>query len=224
MSTNAQSGDSILTAVITGGHDYDVIGFQDMFRQIPEVDVYPQNLEDFATDSGDSQGKYDVLLFYNMHLATPGTETGKVGPRTRESIEALGRSGQGIFVLHHALVAFPDWDLWGDLCGVRQREDTGGAGGQTVRLDVLEPNHPITNGLGPWEMIDEVYTKADADEDSAVLLTTDHPRSMKTIAWTRHFRDARVFCYQSGHDRTAFDDPSFRTVLTRGIQWAAGRI
>ena len=224
MSMSTQSDDSILTAVITGGHDYDVIGLQNMFREISEVDVYPQSLEDFATDSGDSLDKYDVLLFYNMHLATPGTEPGRVGPQVKEAIEALGRRDQGIFVLHHALVAFPDWDLWGDLCGVRQREDTGGAGGQTVRLDVLDPNHPITKGLGPWEMIDEVYTKGDADEASEVLLTTDHPKSMRTIAWTRRFRDARVFCYQSGHDRTAFDDEGFRTVLTRGIQWAAGRI
>lgn len=216
--------DSILTAVITGGHDYDVIGFQNMFRQIPGVNAYLQSLEDFAADTGYSRQRYDVLLFYNMHLATPGTEPGRLGPQVKEAMDTLGRSEQGIFVLHHALVAFPDWELWGDICGIRQRRDTGGAGGQTVRLDVSDQNHPVTNGLCPWQMIDEVYTTADADEDSEVLLTTDHPESMSTIAWTRCFGNSRVFCYQSGHDRTSFDDPGFRTVLTRGVQWAAGRI
>jgi type 1 glutamine amidotransferase len=45
---------------------------------------------------------------------------------------------------------------------------------------------------------------------------------MKTIAWTRTFGKARVFCYHTGHDNQAFTNP-VRTVVGRGIQWLAGR-
>ena len=38
------------------------------------------------------------------------------------------------------------------------------------------------------------------------------------------FRNARVFCLQPGHNNDSFADPSVRTVLSRGIQWAAGRL
>ena len=31
---------NIRTAVITGQHEYDVIGFQSLFRSIPEIDAY----------------------------------------------------------------------------------------------------------------------------------------------------------------------------------------
>ncbi len=48
--------------------------------------------------------------------------------------------------------------------------------------------------------------------------------SMKVLAWARQYKNARVFCCQSGHDNQVFADPNFRTVIARGIQWLAGRI
>jgi type 1 glutamine amidotransferase len=47
---------------------------------------------------------------------------------------------------------------------------------------------------------------------------------MRTIAWTRRFGKARVFCLESGHDHQTFVDPNYRQAVARGIQWTAGRI
>ena len=44
------------------------------------------------------------------------------------------------------------------------------------------------------------------------------------LAWTHTFGKARVFCFQLGHDNNSWAEPNFRTVLDRGIQWAAGRL
>ena len=142
----------------------------------------------------------------------------------KEMLEGLSDGDQGIFVLHHALVAFPDWPLWGELSGMPKRANVPGVVDQTVHVDVSDTQHPITAGLEPWDIVDETYITDDADEDSHILLTTDHPQSMRTIAWTRTFGKARVFCYQSGHDNRAFANPGFRAVVGRGIQWLAGRI
>ena len=38
------------------------------------------------------------------------------------------------------------------------------------------------------------------------------------------FRKARVFYLQPGHNNDAWADETFRTVLSRGIQWVAGRL
>lgn len=38
------------------------------------------------------------------------------------------------------------------------------------------------------------------------------------LAWTRVYRGARVFCYQSGHDHQAYEDLRFRSVLANGIR------
>ena len=73
-------------------------------------------------------------------------------------------------------------------------------------------------------MIDETYTMANAGSDSQILLTTKYHKSMKSIAWTRQHGQSRVFCYQSGHDNQTWVDANFRQVVSRGIQWCAGRI
>ena len=73
-------------------------------------------------------------------------------------------------------------------------------------------------------MVDETYAMNDAGQGSDILLTTDHPKSMHTIAWTRQFKQARVFCLASGHDNRTYLDPSFRAVVARAIRWLAGRI
>ena len=113
-------------------------------------------------------------------------------------LEGLGDGDQGIFLLHHALVAFPDWPLWRELSGMRQRGSIPCTFDQTVHIDIADTAHQITSTLKPCDIVDETYNIDDADEDSHILLTTDHPQSMKTIAWTRTFGKARVFCYQAG--------------------------
>ncbi len=214
----------IKTAVITGEHEYDVVGFQSMLRSLPEIEAYPQNMWDFIFDSARGPGTYDVLVFFNYHQSTPAEEDGKFEAAMKETLESLGDGEQGIFLLHHALKAFADWPLWREFSGMRTRGDMGSyALDQTVRIDVADTEHPITTTLEPWDIVDETYHIDDADEDSHILLTTDHPQSMKTIAWTRTFGKARVFCYQNGEDNQAYSNPGFRTVVGRGIQWLAGR-
>ena len=223
MTAGAQAETKIKTAVVTGHHEYDVAGFQSLFRSIPELDFYPQNMEDFVTDSADARRRYDVLVFYNFHLPAPGTGEEQWSSSMGQALGELGESEQGIFVLHHAIVAFPYWRTWAEICGIESRAEITGYTDQRLRIEP-SPSHPITKGLISWEMVDETYVMDDAGEGSEVLLTTDHPKSMRTIAWARAYKRARVFCLQSGHDAQAWTDPQFRTVVARGVQWLARRL
>ena len=95
---------------------------------------------------------------------------------------------------------------------------------QSVLLaEILAHHHSITRGLAAWELTDETYTVNLPGDDSHVLLTTDHPKCMRTVAWTRQVGQSRVFCLQSGHDTAAFSNPDFRTVVQCGIAWLAER-
>jgi type 1 glutamine amidotransferase len=215
--------DKIRTAVVTGRHAYEVPPFINLFRSIPEIDFYPQHMEDFVADNGGFRQTYDVIVFYNFHQETPvAGEDGK--NNMKDALETLGETDQGLMVLHHALLAFRQWEFWSDLVGIEER-GFGYHHDETIQVEIANPDHPITQGLAPWTLLDETYTVNNASgPDNNILLTTDHPRSMNTLAWTRQFRQSRVFCYQSGHNHTAFDDTSFRTVMRQGILWLAGRI
>ncbi len=212
------------TAVVTGGHSYDVPNFHRLFRAFPELDVYIQNMDDFASSPVETRDSYDVVVFYTMLMGGPHDEglawyQGK--PKT--VLEHLGKSKQGIVVLHHAILAYPEWQPWADLVGIAERS-FGYFMAQTVTSQIVDPNHPITLGISDWEMVDETYTTNGAGPDSQVLITYDHPKSMRTIAWTRMYQQARVFCYQAGHDHVTWENRQFREVLNNGIHWAAGEI
>ena len=63
----------IRTAVVTGGHPFQVPPFHALFRSLPDVDFYPQSLDEFTADRA-LAGAYDVVLFYTMHRFAPGDE------------------------------------------------------------------------------------------------------------------------------------------------------
>ena len=214
----------INVAVVTGGHPYDVPGLTDMFRALPDINAYPQHMEDFATDPAGKRTWYDVVLFYTMLQQTPTGEGAWYEAGVKTAIEDLGESGRGIFMLHHAILAYPGWPLWHSIVGVRDYVFKNYHIGERPRIATAKPDHPITQGLTSWEMTDETYEMSEPDQDNEILLTIDHPKSMRACAWVRQHKNARVFCYQSGHDNETYAVPNFRTVVARGIQWCARRI
>jgi uncharacterized protein len=215
----------IRTAVVTGGHSFQVPPFYELFRSMPEVDFYPQALDEFTSDR-QLASAYDVVLFYTMHRFTPGQELPWYQKELFRTLDELGRENQGLGVLHHALVAFPEWPLWSELVGIPDRAAITPHFNQVLTVEVADPAHPITQGIPDrWTLQDETYVMEEADPSRGnhALLTTPHEPSMRTLAWTRTFRESRVFCYQSGHDYQAFDDAHFRRVVSNAIGWLARR-
>jgi len=70
-------------------------------------------------------------------------------------------------------------------------------------------------------MHDETYTMQEPGAGCEVLFTVDHDPSMQALGWVTEYKKARVFCFQPGHDHLAWENPTFREVLRRGIRWAA---
>jgi hypothetical protein len=211
---------------VTGGHSYDVPNFHRLFRRMPGLDVYIQHLEDFAASSQAVRSGYDVVLFYIMMVDGP-TDEGLPGyaGKPKTALAQLGQTNQGIFLLHHALLAYPNWPVWNELTGIRQPwADFAYEHDRPLRVSVADPAHPITAGLAAWDMIDETYQMNEPDDrDSHILLTLNQERSMRAIAWTRHYKHSRVFCLQSGHDNQTWQNEQFCTIVQRGVCWCARR-
>lgn len=205
----------IKVAVVTGNHVFDVPEFIELFRSMKSIDFYLQDLQNYAADMSDARRHYDVTLFYNMHFEFPDQASRRV-------LERLGETDQGLFLLHHGILGWRDWHIWAAVTGIEDRKFTYHPG-ELVRTEIADPDHPIVKGLKPWTMPDETYRMngADTDPDNHVVLRTDHPKSLSTLAWTRKYRNAPVFCYASGHGTDTYADPNFRAVVERGIKWLA---
>ena len=223
MATVKTINDPIQCAVITGGHGYDVRNFHRLFRSLPGVYAYIQHMDDFASARPYVRDGYDAVLFYTMLMDGPSDDVPWYAGRPKTALEHLGETAQGIVLLHHAILAYPQWPIWSEMVGIRERS-FGHHPEQTLHVEIANPAHPITTGLNAWEMADETYMMDEPDADSDILLTADHPKSMSAIAWTRMYKRARVVCFQSGHDNLTWSNPNFGEIVARAIQWAAQRI
>jgi hypothetical protein len=148
-------------AVVTGGHTFDVLNFHRLFRALPGVDAYIQHMEDFVATPQAVRDQYDVVLFYHMLMQNPPPAPVKA------ALEHLGATEQGIVVLHHALLAYPQWTVCSEIVGIADRK-FGFHYNQKISVRVANSQHPITRGLESWEMTDETYTMADAAEGSEI--------------------------------------------------------
>ncbi|MBX7257187.1 MAG: ThuA domain-containing protein [Candidatus Hydrogenedentes bacterium] len=221
MTIETENTAPIRVALVTGGHPFDVPALHNLFRSLTRVDFYPQHMEDFAADVGSVRDTYDVVVFYHMLKETPtGDETWYAQP-IKAAVESLGDTPQGLLLLHHAIVAYPEWEVWRNLSGLDPRTFQGYSIGEDVPVRVASSGHPILHGLEDWVMQDETYAMDDPLDAEDVLLTTSHPKSMKVLAWTRRHRRAPVCCIQPGHGGHAFGHPAFRRLVGQTIDWLA---
>ena len=213
---NSSSDSPIHTAVVTGGHFYEVVGFHRLFRSLDGVDAYVQHMDDFVLAPREERDGYDVVLFFTMLLEGPHGER-------LQPLEQVAANRQGVVVLHHSILAFPFspfWRRWTDLPNLTHSVDPP----EPITTAIADPDHPVTAGLADWRMNDEIYRMEGPTADSRVLLRTNHPNSMRTLAWARETGGQRVVCYQGGHDHLAWTHPSYGAFLTRAIKWCARRI
>ncbi len=103
----------------------------------------------------------------------------------------------------------------------------------SVRLDIAAPQHPICAGLPETIVLDddETYWPPTPMMDRITVLATSveekgargaAPKRAQPMFWCYEVGRGRVFGCVPGHRAASFDNPMFRTLLLRGIAWAAG--
>lgn len=222
-SINQQEAISVL--VVTGGHSFDSEPFARMFDQMPRIQWKPFQLNDDSEVFDDlSDWDYDVIVLYNM--------TQRISAERQANFLTLLDRGVGVVALHHSLINFQDWPEYKKIIGARYYlKETQEAGttwpAGTYKHDVQIPvsiadrSHPVTAGLGDFTILDETYKGYSLEPDNHILLTTSELSSQTQIAWTRLYRQSRICTIQLGHGADAYNNPSYRKLLTQAIQWAA---
>lgn len=136
----------------------------------------------------------------------------------------LGRGG-GLVLSHYVL-----WNASPalvDLLGLAK-----GAGShyrhKVVTLELPEPRHPIMLGLpDTFTIADECFWNLQGDRGAVTPLATSDEVvgdkvSAEPVIWAYERGRGRVVASTLGHFDWTFDDPFFRTILLRGLAWAAG--
>jgi uncharacterized protein len=141
-------------------------------------------------------------------------------PAVRAAIAGHLDAGRPMLALHTAPICFDDWDRWPSLVGATwswDRSNHPPPGPFTVEPS---PTHPLTAGLAPFKIVDELYRFVEPAPAAEVLATAiDDAGSVHPIAWLHHTGQARVVYNALGHDHRSLENEHHRAVLTRLIGW-----
>ncbi len=207
----------IRALLITGGHDHDA-AFYSLFDDLDRLPV------DTAANAfkKDLRGNHDVIIMYDF--------TRDMDEAHRGNLRDYVGAGGGVVVLHHALLDHQTWPWWSEqVVGGRYRlQREGGHPSSSVKNDQIlsvtpAEAHPVLDGIAPFQIQDETYKNLYHSPSIRPLLTTDHPTSDAILAWVGPCTTARVVAIQLGHGRTAFRNPSYRTLVHNAVRWAAAK-
>lgn len=212
--------------VITGGHDFEHAAFFAIFDSLGIAYVEAQHPEANDWYGRDDIASFDAVVFYDM--------VQEISDQQKRDFMALTEKGVGLVFLHHSLVSYQDWDDFMQVLGGRYYleayQDNGEeipASGyehdQILQISVADPDHPVTRGVGGFEIADEVYSGYRVLPDVQPLLLTDHPLSTPEVGWAHQYGKSRVVYLQSGHDRLAYANPNYQKLIGNAIRWVSAR-
>ncbi len=219
-----QGEEPIRVLLLHGGHGFDKPNFFQMFDRMEGIRVtvaeFPQASDRLKPGL---EKEFDVIVTYDM---VKGLTAGQ-----HQAFDELLKRGIGYVALHHALGGRPEWEGYRKVLGGRwiweQQEIDGKTypkstwrHGERIPVVVADKEHPITEGLDDFEIIDEVYGGLYVSPDVHVLLRSKHPDCNPEIAWVTRYGGSPVFYLMLGHDNQAWSNPVYPMLVLRGIHWA----
>ncbi len=208
--------------VVTGGHAYPS-SFYTLFEGYGDI-TWAHSTSMLEALKTDLRPKYDMLVLYDWHR-------GLLPDKERKNLLDFLESGKGALILHHAISDFNVWDWW-------QREVQGAkyffspegatpASSYEHDLDLhLIPNeeHPITRGIGPFRMVDEVYYGMWYSPKIQTVVTMASPLKDTPVVWIGPYSQARIVYMLPGHDEHAYLHPVYRKLVHNSILWISHRL
>lgn len=205
---------------------------------------------------------FDCYVLYDM----PGIQFKRYGDGVptfheppqfyKDGLLAMLEEGKPLVILHHACASWPAWPEWAEIVGARflyqpmkvrgvDKPDSG------YRIDVRHTvtpvgDHPITEGVQPFELVDELYLFEVFEESVIPLFRSDftftsehfysaklalaghlnsnegwrHAAGSNLVGWVKRYRNSPIVYLQFGDGPSTYRNPAFRAILQKAIRWA----
>jgi len=163
----------------------------------------------------------------DMSLVVPIVTMAKIEKEEAQNLTAAVQGGVGLAGYHGGMCdAFRDCIEYHFMCGGQWVAHPGGI--VDYRVDVAKPDDPIMAGVSSFAYRSEQYYMH-VDPANEVLATTtfsgEHASLVEgvvmPVVWKRRYGKGRVFYSSLGHVTSEFAVPEMRTILKRGLLWAA---
>ena len=198
------------------------------------MDRFLPFLEDQGFDvtvSDDLAVYEDAALMASLAVVLQSWTTGDLTPEQFGALSAAVRSGTGLVGWHGGLCdAFRHLPAYQFMTGGQWvAHPNGSAAPYRVDLVAALAADPVLAGLSSFSLVSEQYYMV-VDPAVEVLATTTFERPAEAswiehavipAAWRRSWDRGRVFYVSWGHKARDFDVPEARTIVERGLLWAA---
>ncbi|MCW5748309.1 MAG: ThuA domain-containing protein [Alphaproteobacteria bacterium] len=163
----------------------------------------------------------------DMSLIVPICTQSRIERSEAENLSRAVRGGVGLAGFHGGMAdAFRDAVEYHFMCGGQWVAHPGGI--IDFRVNVTRRDDPVMAGIDDFDYRSEQYYMH-VDPANEVLATTtfsgDHAPWIEgvvmPVVWKRRHGQGRVFYSSLGHVAREFDVPQMRTILQRGMLWAA---
>jgi trehalose utilization protein len=157
----------------------------------------------------------DVLTWWG-HMAHP-----EVSDDVVDRVQARVLDGMGLIVLHSGHLSRIFTRLMGTSCDLKWRED-----GRPERIWVVDPSHPIAEGLGESFVIAEEEMYGEHFDipppDELVLLSWFEGGEVFRSGCTFRRGRGRIVYFRPGHETyPTYFDGNVRRVIANAARWAA---
>jgi uncharacterized protein len=163
----------------------------------------------------------------DLSLIVPIITMAKIEKEEVQNLTKAVAGGVGLAGFHGGMCdAFRDSVEYQFMCGGQWVAHPGNV--IDYRVDIVKPEDPICRGIRSFAYRSEQYYMH-VDPTNEVLATTTFSGEhlpwiegvVMPVAWKRQFGSGRVFYSSLGHVAREFSVPEMRTILDRGMLWAA---
>ncbi|MFC7441849.1 ThuA domain-containing protein [Laceyella putida] len=155
-----------------------------------------------------------------LDLIIPNWSMGTMKPEWMGHLLEAVRSGVGVAGLHGGMGdAFRNDREYQFMVG-GQFVAHPGNDGVTYPVIIENRDHPIMQGIGDFTITSEQYYMH-VDPAIQVLATTRFGDVVMPVVWTKKYGEGKVFYCSLGHDVDIVNLPVVRTIMARGMIWAA---
>jgi type 1 glutamine amidotransferase len=162
-----------------------------------------------------------------LSLIVPIITMSKIEKKEVQNLTKAVAGGVGLAGFHGGMCdAFRESVEYQFMCGGQWVAHPGNV--IDYRVDIVKPEDPICRGIGSFAYRSEQYYMH-VDPTNEVLATTTFSGEhlpwiegvVMPVAWKRRYGKGRVFYSSLGHVASEFEVPEMRTILHRGMLWAA---
>jgi uncharacterized protein len=163
----------------------------------------------------------------NMSLVVPIYTMSKIEKEELTNLTTAVRGGVGLAGYHGGMCdAFREAVEYQFMCGGQWVAHPGNI--IDYRVNITRPDDPVMENISDFDYRSEQYYMH-VDPSNEVLATTRFSGEhapwidgvVMPVVWKRRHGDGRVFYSSLGHVAAEFEVPEMRTILRRGMLWAA---